>query len=253
MSAGAAYGRGVVTLAGLQAEVESRYERLDLPAWPNPHPLPDTGERDEEEYSRVTEPGRYRIVHARAQAWTSVLEETLGAHAEALAPGPATVPGLGQRPFERGRRVDPPRSGVLPLVLLEREVPPSTGDTAALPVLLVGVAHRDAVVADYPDCGCDACDFGSADLLQAVDETIGAVVGGPYVALRGRGWRAEWHPDGASASGSIARTDFQALQDLCRRLADGESVPLPEGTTEVHVGRSWLDDVTPSAAGPARP
>jgi hypothetical protein len=91
-----------------------------------------------------------------------------------------------------------------------------------------------------PDCGCDTCDQGSANLLHAIDRAIGIVVGGPSVALRGEGWDAQWHPDGGSSGGMGAGPDHGRLMESCRRLVDGEDVRLPDDA-EAFVGRPWLD------------
>jgi hypothetical protein len=95
------------------------------------------------------------------------------------------------------------------------------------------------VVETQPDCGCDACDSGSSDLIGAIDEAIRHVVGGPFVVLRGKGWCAQWYPEGGSASSKGRQPDFRSLMDLCRRLAEGETVRLPRDA-EALVGRSWL-------------
>lgn len=212
----------MITVDELQALVTLRYESLDLPTWPNPQAGVDTP--PDEQYSRVTEPERYRIVHARAKVWTEVLVEALGVGVETLSNGAV--------------RVVPPSAGTLPLVLLAREVPVTTGE-GALAVLEIGVVRADVVLDMQPDCGCDACDSGSQDLLEAVDQTIRHVVGGPFVALRGPGWDADWYPDGGSAGGDAGRPDYDVTMDRCRRLAAGEAVDLPDGT-EAFVGRSWL-------------
>ena len=109
-------------------------------------------------------------------------------------------------------------------------------DAALVMDFIVAVAAPDVVVERQPDCGCDACDSGSTDLLEAVDATIRHVVGGPFVVLRGRNWHAEWHPGGGSAGGG---PDFRGLMDVCRRLAEGETVRLPKAT-EALVGCGWI-------------
>jgi hypothetical protein len=232
---GRSYGRAVVSVDELQDRVAARYAGLGLPAWPDPHPG-GAGPRDEE-YSRLTDPGRYRVVHARARVWGAVLHEALGARAEALAVVP-DAEGTGRDSFDRGVRVTAPQSGTLPLLLLERDVPTPSGD-GTLAVLHVAVVRPDVVVERQPDCGCDACDSGSSDLLEAVDATVRHVVGGPFVVLRNARWHAEWHPEGGSAGGAARRPDFRAVLDLCRRLAEGETVRLPPDT-EAFDGRSWI-------------
>jgi len=219
----------------LQAQVASRFERLTLPSWIDPHP--DRASPREEEYSRVTDSERYRVVHSRARLWAAVLEDVLGAHAETLTSG-SVAPDGRSGSFDRGVRLTPCQPGALPLLLLERDVPTHSGD-ATLAVLDVEVGDPGVVVASLPDCGCDACDSGSSDLLEAVDSTIGHVVGGPFVVLRGKRWRAQWHPGGGTASNEGRAPDFKKVMDLCRRLADGETVRLPRHT-EALVGRSWL-------------
>ncbi|WP_407344236.1 DUF6226 family protein [Pengzhenrongella phosphoraccumulans] len=225
----------MVTVIDLQAQVASRFELLDLPEWVNPHP--NMASPRAQEYSRVTDPERWRVVHSRARLWAAVLEDILGAHTETLVSG-SGAPDDYSRTFDRGVRLTSRRPGALPLLLLERDVPTLAGG-ATLAVLDIEVGDLGVRVASLPDCGCDACDCGSSDLLGAVDSTIGHVVGGPFVVLRGKKWRAQWHPGGGSASSEGRGPDFTKVMDLCRRLAEGETVRLPRHT-EALVGRSWL-------------
>lgn len=227
----------MVTIESLQAEVDARFDRLGLPSWPDPHP--DRRPTDEE-YSRVTDPGRHVVVHERARVWAQVLRERLGARVDRLAPEPTTVVEGERRGFDRGVRVSSLLPGTLPLLLLERDAPVGSG-REVLPVLVPAAVRTDVPLAQWPDCGCDACDSGSVDLLEAVDRSVREVVGGPCVLLRGRGWGVQWVPDGGSAYGRgvHARDDVRALMEVCRRLAAGEDVVLPDGAT-AYVGRSWL-------------
>ncbi|GAA2620106.1 hypothetical protein GCM10010399_59040 [Dactylosporangium fulvum] len=226
----------MVWLGELRAQVVARCGNLGLPSWPNPH-AGMTSPR-EEEYERVTEPGRYGVVHARARVWAECLGEVAGVEAETLAPAPLDDEGhLGR--FDRGVRLTSPRPGTLPLLLLERDAPLSGLETS-LAVLHISVVRPEVALAVLPDCGCDACDWGSDDLLQVIDQTIGAVVGGPFVVLRGPGWHALWHPDGGSSGGTGRGVDHARTMELCRRLAAGEDVRLPDGA-EAFVGRPWLD------------
>ena len=230
-------GRIVATvrLGELQAEVASRYRSLGLPAWPDPHPGMESP-RDEE-YSRVTDPERYRIVHARARVWTDTLRDVPGVEVGTVAPSALGSEGrLGR--FDRGVRLSSTRPGTLPLVLLEQDAP-LQGREGSLAVLHISVAQPVIALAMLPDCGCDACDSGSDDLLRAIDKTVGHVLGGPFVVMRGERWHAHWHPDGGSSSGTGRGPDHAKLMTLCRRLADGEEVRLPRGA-DAFVGRPWL-------------
>lgn len=219
----------------LRARVAEVYGRLALPSWPDPHP--DMASPREDEYSRVTDPGRYRIVHARTRAWTAVLRDALGAEVQPLTSVSGQDGGRG-RAFDRGVRLVPGRAGALPLVLLERDVA-DEADADPLAVVEIGVSRPDLVVEAVPTCGCDACDSGSDDLLEAIDTAVGAVVVGPYVVLQGPTWRAQWHPGGGALTSDGHGPDFDDLMALCQRLAEGADATLPAGT-EAFVGTSWL-------------
>jgi hypothetical protein len=216
-------------LVELRAEVADRYARLGLPSWPDPHP--ELAAPRGEEYSRVTAPERYAIVHARARVWTEALAERAGIEVATLAPAPLDQDGhLGHS--DRGVRLTSSRPDTLPLLLLERDAPH--------PTLHLSAVRPEIALDRQPYCGCDACDDGSEYLLGAIDETIGQVIGGPYVVVRGRGWHARWHPDGSSSGGTGRGPDHDQVTEWCRRLAAGEKVRLPRGT-EAFVGRSWFD------------
>lgn len=207
----------MVRLGELQAQVAVSYDRLGMPSWPNPHPGMVCPR--EEEYSRITEPERYGIVHARARVWANRLGDIPGVEVETLAPAPLDDEGhLGL--FDRSVRLTSPRAGTLPLLLLERDVR-LPGLEASLAVLHISVVQPEVALEMLPDCGCDACDWGSADLLRAIDQTIGTVVGGPFVALRGKGWRAQWHPDGGSSGGTGRGPDHAQMMEPYVELSLG--------------------------------
>ncbi len=220
----------------LQASVAADYELLAMPSWPDPHP--GMAAPRDDEYSRVTQPERYRIVQGRARAWTRALQAVPGVEAENLTPAPLDADGhLGD--FDRGVRLTPRRPGTLALLLLERDAPLTQGD-ARLPVLHISVVRPEISVMMLPDCGCDACDSGSQDLLRAIDETIVSVVGGTSVVLRGKAWQAHWWPEGARSGGGRRAPGHDQVMEWCRRLASGQDVRLPRGT-EALVGHTWLE------------
>jgi hypothetical protein len=226
----------MISLSELRARVAASYDALGMPSWPDPHP--SGGEPRPEEYSRVTGPERYRIVHARARVWTDQLQNIDGVGVDVEWLAPAHFESGGRRfEFGRGARITPARAEALPLFLLERDVSVA-GHTKPSAVLYISIVRPGIVVGEIPDCGCDACDRGSDDLLEFIDDTIGYVIGGPFVALRAEHWRAEWHPEGASCGGDGDGPDHREVWEVCRRLAHNEAVSLPTGV-EVHVGRSW--------------
>lgn len=232
----------VVTIDALQAEVDARFDRLGLPGWPDPHAGRPDRSPAEDEYSRLTNPGRHVVVHERARVWAQVLGERLGARVDRLPPEPLRPVDNHLLGFHRGVRVTSARPGTVPLLLLERDMRDDPGDDEPLPVLVVAVVRSDLLLASWPDCGCDACDCGSADLLEALDQSVREIVGGPCVVLQGEGWGAQWVPDGgrAHSTGPQRRYDFRALMEVCRRMAAGEDVVPPDGA-RAFVGRSWLE------------
>lgn len=216
--------------------VDDAFERTShgLIRWDDPHP--DRRVADEE-YSRVTDPAKWRIVGARVDAWIDVL----------VAAGLATV--------ERDARPewdDPPA----PILTRTDEVRPAVPDALVLVVgrsriesvddagIVIGVGHPTVRLAGIPDCGCDACDSGSADVISQVDTWIGGIVRGelhhlvrpnrtitvvgdairrssysPDLPSAGDGWRWTVAPDGAGVesfdagppSGPTARIDIEAV------------------------------------------
>ena len=228
-----------MTPDGLRERVAAAYDRLDLPSWPPPRPA-DAHPR-EEEYSRVTDPHKYRVVHGRARAWTRVLGSLPGVVVEDL--GAVTTE---RHEFARGVRIVSPVPDTLPLVLLEQDSGP-TEHGEATDFLQVAVQSPDHPL-DHglPDCGCDACDWGSADLLEAVDDEVLSVVAGPFALLQGDGWQATWHPGGARMnSDARSRPVSATVWAVCEELATGRpprqlDSRLPDHWTAL-VGRSWLD------------
>lgn len=211
----------MVTVEELRARMEQRWAAGEHASWPPPRDPMDSPR--EEEYSRVTDPGRYRIVHERARLWAEVLGELPEVEVED-ADG-------------RGLRLTCDRAGTLPLLLLERMVAQPGDD--ALAVLRVAVARPEIELTEQPDCGCDACDTGSDDILGTIDEHVLVAVGGPLVLLRAPHWYATWHPGGGASGGDGRGPDHRQVLDLCRRLAAGERPPLPPDVHD-YVGRSWL-------------
>lgn len=101
-------------MAEFQRAVDEAFDRraADLPRWADPHP--DRMPFDEE-YSRVTDPERWRIVPARAEAWC---EAAVALGAGTLQRDVAVRWATDVRmPFERVDRLVPRRPDAVPLVL----------------------------------------------------------------------------------------------------------------------------------------
>lgn len=186
--------------------------------WPDPHG--EEGPADDE-YSRLTDPGRYRIIGARADAWM----QALAALGLATVDRGATVRWLSEVGvvFHRTDVVEPNAAGAWPLVVSRSRL----GDVPDAGVWL-GRQVPATTVVWLPQCGCDACDSGSDAELGQLDRHIGGIVTGSYrhLSRRGREITAlgsrEW-----AASGLGAGDDVQAILDH------------PAGW-DVAQGASWL-------------
>ena len=110
-------------LLDLLADVERTFAvtGADTPPWPDPHLGPDGQDLPvrEEEYSRCLDPGKHRILAARADAWAQVLVATGWAEREEIADSAAlswlTDPLVTTR---RATVLRPHRPGAQPLLLV---------------------------------------------------------------------------------------------------------------------------------------
>lgn len=188
------------------------------PGWPAPHP--HRAPLDEE-YSRCPDPGKYRILAERADAWIEALTSMGLADAEEADPTSAEQ---GPTPWSRVTRLVPRISGAVPLTIGRRGFDGPDDNS-------VTVSAGDALAGGpgLPDCGCDACDEGSTSLLRALDEEILTVLGGGVLRVDHRGRTLERTLDGWQGSGSFSSGE------AARWLA-GDT---PRGATVVE-GQPWL-------------
>ncbi len=133
------------------------------PGWPSP----DVDHSDSRTYERVTEPERFAIVAARADAWVNVL----------TARGWAT-----SRPRGVQWVLVPTRREAVPMVL---KVTPNHGAT----FVTIGVGDPPLMLQEHPDCACDGCDIGSDSLLSGIDEEFFSIVDGSLEIVEGAGQR----------------------------------------------------------------
>lgn len=174
-----------------------------LAPWPDPHPDRNPGD---EEYSRLSDPAKWRIVGARADAWLVALVETElaavepDAHVDWQTP-PTTV-------LTRTVRATPHVVGALPLIVARSRI----GDVDDAGVT-VGVGDPAVCVTWIPDCGCDACDSGAQDVLDEVDTYVVGVVSGRFRRLWSGDRQITAVGDGWSSSGAFARGEVQAILD----------------------------------------
>ncbi|KRF30645.1 DUF6226 family protein [Nocardioides sp. Soil805] len=211
--------------AALLPAVEAAFARLrgGLADWPNPHPGGEPAL--EEEYSRCLDPGRYRLLGVRADAWVeAIVSAGLGS---ATPVPPDAITWVGETHLRPTRAtVLRGRDGTLPVAVAWAPM-----DEADGAFVLVGVGEPAHVLERQPDCGCDACDTGSADLLSTVDDAfLLGLSGGVHVVREGdrvvtrtlNGW---------SATGVFARGDED------RWLADAAAGRRTDGVVR---GEPWV-------------
>ncbi|CAM3684957.1 DUF6226 family protein [Nocardioides zeicaulis] len=207
--------------ASLLPAVDAAFARLrrDLPDWPSPR---RPGEMPAEEYSRRDHPERYRLLAARADAWVgAVADAGLGA-AEEVDPG--SVAWVEPSPLRPSRAtVLRGRPGTLPLAvaLLDDET-----------FVRIGVGEPVEALELQPDCGCDACDTGSADLIDTVDSAFVLALSGGVHVVRDGDRVVRRSLDGWSGSGLADTGEAQRWLDdaAAGRRTDG-----------VVAGEPWLD------------
>ena len=216
----------MITEAELRVAVDAAFAvtARDLSPWPDPHP--DWSPLDEE-YSRLSDAAKWRIVGARAEAWVAALVDAGLASVER----DADVEWSTEPPtcVMRASRLVPLTGGALPLVIASSRL----GDLDDAGTTL-GAGDPAVCVAFIPDCGCDACDSGSQDVVDELDVYVESVVTGKFrrlssgdreITVRGEhGW---------SASGSFRRGEVAEV------IAD------PSGWDEVS-GSSWLSATRPA-------
>jgi hypothetical protein len=189
-------------------------------SWPDPHP--DRSPLDAE-YSRLLDPAKWRIIGARADAWLDAIVDTgLATVRHDMAVEWAAPPGP---TITRTDRAVPIADAALPVVLARSRI--DDVDDAGV---VLGVGDPAVCVSWFPECGCDACDSGSQDELDRLDDHVLGIVRGTFRRLsKGRrtitviGEQGGW-----SASGRFGRGGVGAV------LAD------PAGWDVVR-GESWLD------------
>jgi hypothetical protein len=210
----------VVAESELRAAVEGAFAITGrgLRSWPDPHP--DRSPLDEE-YSRLLDPAKWRIVGARADAWLMALVDADLAVVERNAAiswheKPGSV-------VSRADRVIPVASGALPLSVARSRL----GDLDDAGVTL-GLGDPAVCIDWFPECGCDACDSGSQNELDYFDEHMAVIVAGTFRRLSDDNrtitvfGEHEWQ-----ASGRFDRGEVEAI------IAD------PRGWAEL-AGMPWL-------------
>ena len=120
-----------------------------------------------EAYSRVTNPGRFRALHAQALALLARLQ----ADHDVVASDRFELLPVLMRPFEHARRP-------VTLTPVVAEAAPLSVAFTTFPSLLVRYGRWHA--AAFPSCGCDACDEDAAGEGERLDDLVRGVVAGRF-------------------------------------------------------------------------
>lgn len=120
---------------------------------------------DEDAYGRVTNPGRYQFV---VDATRTMIDDLVATYEVEATAGIPSV----DFPDFRGSATD-----------VVRLHPSGGADLAFMFTDFPGVVVRagESFARAFPACGCDACDESPTDVIDGLEELVGAVVEGRYV------------------------------------------------------------------------
>ncbi|PFG16854.1 hypothetical protein ATK74_1409 [Propionicimonas paludicola] len=164
----------VITIADLVDAVDQRFavRPPEFVVWPDPHQGRSPAD---EEYSRATNPERWRILGARVDAWVAAVVAAGLASVEQVAVDDIRWEEPPYTRMSAAVRVTPSAAGARPFVVARSQVGdvPATGITLGWgdPAVLVGL---------FPNCGCDGCDDGAQGELDSVDHRLSRIVSGRY-------------------------------------------------------------------------
>lgn len=158
----------------------------------------------EDEYSRCLDPGKFKIIRSRIDAWSTVLVERGLAQLSTDRSGERR----GGHEHAQTRIVLRPTTeaqagGAVPLTFLVYE---STDPEATLNVE-VCAGDPSYVVTEVPGCGCDACDSGSACLLEELDQWTLSVVDGSLTVDPAGVWQVQTSFGAHGAGGGSAESN----------------------------------------------
>ncbi|MCI1747301.1 MAG: DUF6226 family protein [Acidipropionibacterium sp.] len=219
------------------ASVDAVFSQLDAPSWPDPHAERRTVE---EEYGRVTHPGRFRALRLRLEAWRERLVDDWGVElAESSVPRTHDADLEGEESTATASLWTSPREGTLPLRV-------TVSETGGVTCIQLGIGDDAVDFGCLPECACDACDAGSAALLADLDAFLISVISGNLVVVIG--------PAVVDGSGLerpsflvVATEEDWLLQgegpaetaEIVDAVRSGDDPHLPAGCV-VHHGAPWI-------------
>lgn len=190
---------------------------LSAPAWTDPRP--DGEAPGEADFESCEDPGKFRIVAARAEAWIAALTQTGLAEAETLESSDElwqVAPDTG--PAIRAVLLRPKRDSAVPLLFSFCWL---MGEPEARVVL--GAGEPSAVVGIQPLCECDACDVGSNLLVEDFDEAVLNVVTGQLVHVTTERFVVHTSLQGPVVEGEVSGMSSAAFDELFADARAGKS------------------------------
>lgn len=204
----------------LRAAVRDAFKTTgqSTPAWSDPRPEGETPQ--ESDFDTCQDPGKFRILAARAEAWIVALTQTGLAEAETLEGSAALwrdAPETG--PVTRVVRLRPKRESAVPMLFWFcwlQDVPEAR--------IVIGAGDPAAVVGLSPDCECDACDVGSDPVLAEFDDAVLNVVTGKLVHVSADRFVAHTTLQGEPVvSGQVSAATVAAFDQLFADARAGKS------------------------------
>jgi hypothetical protein len=168
----------------LEVSRELPADFADVAGWPDPH---GTGPPEERRYSVCSDPGKYRILDQRIEAWGRALVRLGLAEVEVLVARPEWLGAL--RPAGEVDRVWVLRPSVEDGLTLWFARSLVDGEPFGIDVGVSADLVPVVQIESVPDCGCDACDHGSEPELDAIDAAVLTVARGGVVHARADGDR----------------------------------------------------------------
>jgi hypothetical protein len=187
------------------------------PTWADPRP--DGEPPRESDFESCEDPGKFRILAARAEAWTAALTQTGLAEAETLEGSDdlwREVPETG--PAIRVVRLRPKRDSAVPMLFgfcwLQ-------GEPEAR--VVIGAGEPAAVAGISPQCECDACDVGSDLLVEDFDDAVLTVVTGQLVHVTTDRFVAHTSLQGPVVAGEVSGMTTKSFDQLFADARAGTS------------------------------
>jgi hypothetical protein len=164
------------------------------------------GSPPDEAYSRVTNPERFRPLHAFADAVVGALLQ--GYEIESVQHGVEITHLDAVRPVERSIRITPAGGGA-PVTIAWTDFPG------------IYLVIDDRIAEPFPHCGCDACNDDPYGLFEEFHRHLWAVVNGGFQEWIADGHRFHgtdmwWSGDGAASLDAVPtwRSDWKAWRRI---------------------------------------